>query len=263
MKISALASGSSGNCFFIENEKAKSNKNSILVDCGISCKQAEERLLDIKRSPKSIKGIFVTHEHSDHIRGIDVFARKFSIPIFAPKKIIDSCFLCSDKELLNGIKNNETLKIAGLEVSAFPKSHLGEDPVSYYITDSKNNKKLSVITDAGYPCKNITENVSDSNFLAIESNYDEKMLHEGLYPWHLKKWISSDNGHLSNTQSACCMLEHSSKKLKNIMLCHLSQNNNTPEKALHTCRTIMKERLDIRPAIEISTRFEATGLFRV
>jgi phosphoribosyl 1,2-cyclic phosphodiesterase len=258
MKISALASGSSGNCFYVENEK---KNQSILVDCGISCKQVEERLSFIKRSPEKIKAIFLTHEHSDHIRGVDVFARKFQIPVFAPKKMIHEAFLCSDSDLLNGIKNNETMKIAGLHVSAFPKSHKALDPVSYNLI--KDNKKLSIMTDVGYACENIIDNVSDSNFLCMESNYDEKMLMDGSYPWPTKQWIKSDVGHLSNVQSAACVLEHGHKKLKNIMLCHISQNNNTPEKAMETYSYFMKQRLDMTPKIDISTRQFATPLFRV
>ena len=163
--------------------------------------------------------------------------------------------------MLHGIKNDEAVKMCGLEVNPFPKSHLGEDPVSYSVCDGK--KKLSVITDAGYACGNIAESVASSDFVFLESNYDEKMLHEGFYPWHVKKWIASDVGHLSNTQASCCLLEHSSKRLKNIILSHISVNNNTFEKAIETCRKIMKERLDICPKIGISTRFEATELFRV
>jgi phosphoribosyl 1,2-cyclic phosphodiesterase len=258
MKISALASGSSGNCFYIENEK---KNQGILVDCGISCKQIELRMANLNKNPEKIKAIFITHEHSDHIKGIDVFARKFQVPVFAPKKIIQDCFLTSDSDLLNGIKNDETLKILGLEISAFPKSHKSLDPVSYSII--QDNKKLSIITDAGYACENIIDNVANSVFLAIESNYDEKMLMEGKYPWPVKKWISSDIGHLSNVQSAACVLEHSGKKLKNIMLSHISQNNNTPEKALETYSYFMKQRGDIKPKIEISSRDFATQLFKV
>lgn len=258
MKISALASGSSGNCFYVENDR---KNQSILVDCGISCKQIEQRMNNINRNPKKIKAIFLTHEHSDHVRGVDVFARKFQVPIFAPKKMIHETFLCSENNLINGIKNDETIKIAGLEISAFPKSHKAIDPVSYGIL--QDGKKLGMMTDVGFACKNIINNVGDSNFLCIESNYDEKMLMEGKYPWPTKKWISSDIGHLSNVQSAACVLEHGSKKLKNIMLCHISQNNNTPEKALDTYSYFMKQRLDITPRIEISTRHFATSIFKV
>jgi phosphoribosyl 1,2-cyclic phosphodiesterase len=258
MKVSALSSGSSGNCFYIENEK---RNRSILVDCGISCKQVEERLAHIKKDPNKIKAVFVTHEHTDHIKGIDVFARKFNVPIFAPKKIAQNHFLCSDSSLINEIKNDETIKFGKMHITAFPKSHKSLDPVSYNLLE--NRKKLSVITDAGYACPNVIENVSDSNFLCIESNYDEKMLMEGMYPWPTKQWIKGDTGHLSNMQSAACVLEHGTRKLKDIMLCHLSQNNNTPEKALETYSYFMKQRHDIKPEINISLRDSATQLFRV
>lgn len=260
MKISALSSGSSGNCFYIENDK---KNQSILVDCGISCAQVEERLAAIKRSPEKIKGIFLTHEHLDHIKGADVFARKFNVPIFAAKKMIQESFLCSESDLLNGIKNDETMKIVGLEISAFSKSHKALDPVSFSIFDSKQNKTLSIITDAGYACKNICDNVSISNFLCIESNHDLEMLEKGLYPWHLKKWIRGDKGHLSNTQAACCVAEHATKKLKNIVLSHISEHNNTPEKALTTFSYMLNQRKDLSPKLHFSLKFSATPLFKV
>lgn len=260
MKISVLSSGSSGNAFYVENE---GNGKAILLDCGISCKRVEERLSSINRNPKSIKRIFLTHEHSDHIKGTDVFARKFNIPIFATKKIIDSNFLCGDSNLLNSIKNDETTKIIGLDVTAFPKSHRSVDPVSFSIFDSKQNKTLSIITDAGYACKNICNNVSISNFLCIESNHDLEMLEKGPYPWHIKKWIKSDNGHLSNIQAANCIAEHATKKLKNIILSHLSEHNNTSEKALNAFSYMFKQRKDISSKLYYSLKFSATPLFKV
>ena len=260
MKISALSSGSSGNAFYVENEK---NSKAILIDCGISCKRIEEILSSINRKPKNIKRIFLTHEHSDHIKGSDVFARKFNIPIFATKKIIDSTFLCSDSGLLNSIKNDETSRIIGLDVTAFPKSHLSADPVFFSIFDSKQNKTLSIITDAGYACRNICDNVSISNFLCIESNHDLEMLEKGNYPWHIKKWIKSDNGHLSNTQAACCVAEYATKKLKNIVLSHISEHNNTLKKALNTFSYMIKQRKDLSPKLSHSLKFSATPLSKV
>lgn len=260
MKISVLSSGSSGNAFYIENEE---NNKAILIDCGISCKRIEERLSSINRKPENIKRIFLTHEHSDHIKGTDVFARKFNVPILTTKKIIDSKFLCNDSNLLNSIKNDETTKVIGLDVIAFPKSHRSVDPVSFSIFDSKQKRTLSIITDAGYACKNICDNISISNFLCIESNHDLEMLEKGPYPWHLKKWIKSDNGHLSNIQSASCVAEHATKKLKNIILSHLSEKNNTPEKALNAFSYMFKQRKDLSSKLYYSLKFSATPLFKV
>lgn len=255
MRLSALSSGSSGNCFYVE-----SNENAILIDAGISAKQIVERLSLINRNPEKIKGIFVTHEHSDHIKGIDVFARQFQIPIFANKKTAESCFLCSDDSLIQKIKNTEIIKISNLEIQSFSKFHKASDPISFSIT---NDKKISIITDAGFACKNIIENISDSDFLCLESNHDVKMLESGPYPFFLKQWIKSNIGHLSNTQAGLLVLEHASPKLKKIILSHLSQTNNTPKLALQTFNSLIKERLDIFPEVHISSRENPTELFKI
>lgn len=260
MFVSALASGSSGNCFYIENS-FKGKTDAILVDAGISCKQILLRLSELNRDQKNIRGIFLTHEHSDHIKGIDVFARNFNIPIYVPRKIIGSRFICSNEELIIPIKNNETTEIGKMEVQAFSKSHQSADPVSFSILN--NNKKVSVITDAGHACRNIIEAVSTSDFLCMESNYDDKMLNEGPYPWPTKKWIKSDTGHLSNIQSAACVLEHANKKLKHLMLCHISENNNTQKIAFNTHYKFLKERSDLKPKLTLSLKTSPTELFKV
>jgi len=256
MEICALASGSSGNCFYLGNRK----DSGILIDAGITCKQIVERLAKIGKKPDKIKAIFITHEHSDHIRGADVFARNFRVPIFATKKTIKGRFLCSNENLINPIKNNETLQAAGLQIEAFSKSHLAEDPVSYNII---NHKRVSVITDVGHACKNVISNVADSDFLFLESNYDELMLKNSFYPPHTKAWIKSDEGHLSNTQAGLCVLEHGSKKLKNVVLSHISINNNTENIAFNTFSSLIKERKDLSPKVSCSSREMPTRLFRL
>ena len=117
MRVAALSSGSAGNCFYIEE-----NENSILIDAGINAKKINERLSKLKLDAEKIKGIFITHEHIDHIRGVDVFARQFNIPIYATKGTINSGFLCSNEKLIHQIKKDETIKIAGMEVETFPNS---------------------------------------------------------------------------------------------------------------------------------------------
>lgn len=255
MEISALASGSSGNCFYVENEG-----KAVLIDAGISCKQIVERLHSLKKNPDRIKAIFITHEHSDHIRGADVFCRQFKVPIFATKKTAQSCFLCSSRDFIKHIKNNETVKIGGMNVEAFSKSHNAADPVSYNVW---NGKKISIITDAGYGCKNVIANVSDSDFLCIESNHDEIMLEKGPYPYFLKQWIRSNEGHLSNLQSALCVLEHAPSRLKHVMLAHISKINNTSKLAMETFNHLLKERKDLHPKISVSERERPTALLRI
>lgn len=253
MEVCAFASGSSGNCFYVEN-----NGNAILIDAGINAREIVDSLFKIQKNPRNIRGIFVTHEHSDHVKGVDVFARKFSIPVFATRKTAENCSLCSNETLVNLIKNNEVIEIAGMSIEAFSKSHKCADPVSYSVS---HGKRVSIITDLGYSCKNVAQRVYDSDFLFIESNYDEAMLENGPYPSFLKKWIKSNVGHLSNTQSGLCVLEHASSKLRHVVLSHLSQNNNTPLLALQTFSSIIKERRDLSPKMSISPREKSTPLF--
>lgn len=257
MEVCALASGSSGNCFYIGNEKKSAG---ILIDAGISAKQISQRLNFIGKKPQSIRGIFITHEHADHIRGADVFARQFNVPIFATKKTSQNSILCNDENLIKVIKNNETVKLIGLDIEAFSKVHKAADPVSYTAIDKK---RVSVITDLGHCCKNVTDQVSHSNLLFLESNHDVNMLEAGPYPYFLKKWVKGDNGHLSNNQASLCVLEHATRKLKHVFLSHLSSTNNTPKIALHTLNSIIRERKDLFPKIAVSSREQPTELIRI
>ncbi len=255
MKISCLSSGSSGNCFYVSNKDS-----AVLIDCGISSKQVEERLSMIKQNPEKIKGIFITHEHGDHTKGVDVFARKFNIPVFATKGTINNSFLTSDNDLIFPIKNNETLELGKMEIEAFSKAHDCEDPVSFRI---KNGRTLSIITDIGHSCRNVIDAVSDSDFLVIEANHDIEMLKNGRYPWFLKNRILSENGHLSNYDSGLCVMEHGKRKLKNVVLAHLSENNNTSIAALSTFSGLIKQRSDLRPRLGLSLKNSATCLMKV
>ncbi len=255
MKISALSSGSSGNCFCIEKEN-----NAVLIDAGISAKQIVERMLLVGADPEKIKGIFITHEHSDHTKGADVFARKFNIPIFATQNTISNSFLCSNPELISRIKNNEEIILGKLKIEAFPKSHKAADPVSFNIL---GGKQVSVITDIGYACDNVIKSVESADFLCLESNHDEKMLDNGDYPYFLKQWIKSNTGHLSNKQCALCVLEHAKSSLGHLLLSHLSQNNNTPKIAVKTNKLFLKERKNFSPEVLCSERSAPTPMIKV
>ncbi len=258
MELCGLSSGSSGNCFYVGNPK---NKEGILIDAGISSKKIVEKLAQINVLPDQIKGVLITHEHSDHIKGVDVFARSFNVPIFATKKTFDKQVLCSDPALLNRISNSASLTLAGLDIDAFSKSHLAEDPVSYSVV--QNGKRASIITDLGICCNKVNSVVSDSDFLFLESNHDMTMLNNGAYPAFLKAWVKGDTGHLSNFQASLCVLEHGNRRLKNVILSHISQSNNTPQIAHNTFTNMLKERKDLRPKVSVSSREEVTDLFKL
>ncbi len=256
LQACALASGSSGNCFYVGN-----GKGSVLIDAGISAKQICMRMEERGLQPEKVKGIFVTHEHGDHVRGIDVFARRFRVPVFATRKTAQSCFLCENEELIRIIRNTEEIELAGMCIEVFRKFHDAVEPVSYTVACGK--KRVSVITDLGHACKRVQEQVNDADFLFLESNHDERMLKQGDYPEELKALILSDIGHLSNRQAGLCVLEHASSRLKQVVLSHLSENNNTPQLALRTFLKLVKERNDLSFDTSLSGREEPTELFRI
>jgi phosphoribosyl 1,2-cyclic phosphodiesterase len=255
MKIAALASGSAGNCFYIEDDRSET---AVLIDAGISTRQIALRMASLGLTTDKIKGIFITHEHADHIKGADVFARKFRVPIFATQKTMDNCTLCTDKSWLKTIKNTDIVKIGGNKVQAFSKTHKAADPISFTVLATR---KVSIITDAGYACKNIIEHIAAADFLCLETNHDPEMLKNGPYPAFLKKWIAGDNGHLSNSAAGSCVMQHASEQLHNIVLSHLSSTNNTPDLALSTFRSILNKRSNFSPRIHVSTQDKPTRLF--
>lgn len=256
LQVCALASGSSGNCFYVGN-----GKGGVLIDAGISAKQICLRMAARGLQPENVRGIFVTHEHSDHILGIDVFARKFRVPVFTTRKTAAACFLCEDAHLIRVIQNTEEVKLAGMTIEAFGKFHDAIDPVSYTISSVK--KRVSVMTDLGHACKRVQEQISEADFLFLESNHDERMLRDGSYPEELKQLILSDIGHLSNRQAGLCVLEYASQRLKHVVLSHLSENNNTPQLALRTFMKLVKERSDLALNVGLSVREEATQVWAV
>jgi phosphoribosyl 1,2-cyclic phosphodiesterase len=255
LEFCALASGSSGNCFYV-----KKGGTAVLVDCGISAKQVTERLDSIGESIDKIRGIFVTHEHTDHIRGVDVLASRHEIPVFLTKKTADAALICREKGLIHTIKNDELVNVNGIHVQAFSKSHDAFDPVSYCL--EAGGKRLGVITDIGYACKNVVSNISQCDSLILESNHDINMLKNGGYPAYLKKRIASKYGHISNYEAALLVLSCGSKRLQSILLSHLSQNNNTPELALRAFG-LLNERKDIDPDVFVSCKEKASDLVRI
>ena len=256
MEVSVLSSGSSGNCYYIEESDF-----AILIDAGLSCKQICQRLHLIGKTPKKIHAVFITHEHTDHVRGADVFARTFKIPIFATPKTLQSKFICSNQELLIPLKKDQQLSLARLKIQTISKSHKAADPVSFSITSK--NKTISIITDLGFSCQNTIQQIQKSDFLCLESNHDLGMLMNGHYPYYLKKWISSDTGHLSNKQAALTILEYAPQNLSHLILSHLSEHNNTPELALQTFQEILSHRQSFNPQIEISSKHQPTQLFKI
>ncbi len=246
IEVCSLSSGSKGNAFFI-----KTGSDAFLVDAGISCKQVCLRLERIGKSAGDIRGIFITHEHSDHIKGLRVLLKHFPIPVYITEKTYELIDIPIDDSCLNIIKSKDTVTINNTTILSLPKCHDAADPTlfSFYY----NDKKISVITDIGFACENVVEAVRDANILFLESNYDERMLWEGFYPPYLKNRIDGSYGHLSNAHAGSLIREHGSPKLEHVFLSHLSENNNTPGVALSTFLNTLKEREDLNKLNTILT----------
>lgn len=237
MKLCSIASSSSGNSIYIGTDTTH-----LLVDCGISCKRLRAGLGKIGVEPGDISGIVITHEHSDHIKGIGVVSRRYGIPLYATERTWENIMLSGvtgyiDETLYNKITPDRDFLINDLVIHPFNSSHDAVQPVCF--TFRKGEKKISVATDLGCYNSYIKEKLAGSNALFIEANHDVEMLKNGSYPAYLKKRILSDRGHLSNEMSGRLVAELVHEDLKYIMLGHLSRENNRPEIAHKTVMNVM------------------------
>ena len=220
--FSSLNSGSNANCYYIGN-----GKEAILVDAGLSCKETEKRMQRLGLKMENLKAVFISHEHSDHITGIQTLCKKYQLPVYITQKTLANSNLVLDEQLIRYFRKDETVAVGDLQVKCFSKSHDAADPHSFMINTQSVN--ISVITDIGYPCKQVLHYFKQSHVSFLESNYCDDMLANGGYPYYLKKRISGDEGHLSNKQALDLFLQHRPKQLSHLILSHLSKNNNKPE----------------------------------
>ena len=220
--ITSLNSGSNGNCYYIGNKS-----EAVLIDAGISCRETEKRMKRLGLSLSTVKAIFISHEHADHISGVRVLSKKYQIPVYITPVTLRSAGIITEKHLIRHFKTDQRMAIEGLSVFAFPKSHDANDPHSFLI--SCNNITIGVFTDIGNCCDHVIAHFKKCHAVFLEANYSENMLMNGSYPYILKKRISSDNGHLSNTQALELFTKYRGRQLSHLILSHLSKNNNSPE----------------------------------
>lgn len=245
--MASIASGSNGNCYYVENDD-----DAVLIDAGVSTKQIVERMARLGLSLSKLRGVFISHEHTDHIRGIDVFSRKHAVPVFMTQKTHASsgCFIKDNP--VSFFSPGKPVQMGSIRVHPFLKSHDAIEPCGFSV--SSGSSRVAVLTDVGLHCENVIEHIRNADALFLESNYDDQMLKTGPYPVHLKKRIASDRGHLSNTQAGMLTLEYATTRLKHVFLSHLSANNNTPELALATFRRITNERSELKLEVRIASR---------
>lgn len=246
LKISVLASGSSGNSIYIETDTTK-----LLIDCGLTGKKTEGLLRQINRQPEDLDAILVSHEHSDHIHGVGVMSRKYNLDIYANEKTWQAMgkkigkIKTEHKYLFNV---DELKTIGDIDILSFGISHDAIDPQFY--TVQKNDKQFVILTDTGYVSDRMRAALKNADAYLIESNHDMSMLRMGKYPWSLKQRILSDKGHLSNEEGALAMADMIGDKTKRIYLGHLSKENNMKELAYDTV-----EELFYRKDIGVNEQF--------
>lgn len=238
LNFCSLSSGSSGNCYYIGNEFY-----GILIDACISATSIRKFLRDMNISMQTIMGVMITHNHSDHIKGLEVLTRKNKLPAFTTPKVWESILsprIKISRDCIREIPLQQKFHLAGFDIEAFPIFHDAPETIGYHI--SAGYKKITIVTDLGHICQTSAPYIKEANLLVIESNYDEQMLLNGNYPYYLKKRIQSDNGHLGNMQTSTFLAEIVNDNLSHICLSHLSKNNNTPEIALSTLHNTLSER---------------------
>lgn len=229
----SLNSGSNGNCYYISN-----GKDAILVDVGLSCREIESRMKKMGLAPNNIRAVFISHEHTDHIKGTSVLSGKYNIPVYiSPKTLKNSQYRLKPsniRELQAGVP----VDIHGMMVTGFTKVHDAADPHSFIVEG--NGVTIGVFTDLGIACDNLAQHLRLCHAAYLESNYDADMLENGKYSIHLKNRIRGGRGHLSNAEALELFKAHKPAHMSHLFLAHLSKDNNNPELALN----LFKEHAD-------------------
>jgi phosphoribosyl 1,2-cyclic phosphodiesterase len=262
LNFCSLSSGSSGNCYYLGNEF-----HGILIDAGISASSIRKFLKNIDIPMQSIMGVLITHNHIDHIRGLEVLARKNCLPAFTTDKIWKSILTPKKKisqDCIREIPLQQKFHLAGFDIEAFPVCHDAPETIGFHIC--ADGKKITIATDLGHICQTAAPYIKAANLLVIESNYDKQMLVNGRYPHYLKARIESDHGHLGNHQTSAFLADIISDNLSIICLAHLSKNNNTPEIVIQTLQRTFSERgiiLNDQQRISILNRNMPSDLIRL
>lgn len=239
MQFSTIASGSSGNCLYAANDDTH-----ILIDAGISKKRIEQGLKSFGTEGTDIDALLVTHEHMDHIQGIGVWSRKYHVPIYGTRGTLEEIWRTKslgkvDESLFHVIRPGETFQINDMTIHPFSIPHDARDPVSYQIETA--DARIGTVTDLGYFDEAIIDELKDCDLLYVEANYDLHMLEVGPYPYQLKRRIAGNYGHLCNEMSGQLVGRLLNERLQQVILGHLSKENNFPELALRAVQNDWKE----------------------
>lgn len=258
MEIMIIGSGSSGNCVLI-----KTDETCLLLDAGFSCRQIVERLDYFNIKPSQLDGILVTHEHSDHIKGLRVLANKYEIPVYANMDTAEALrYKKHAPEHFNLFMTGQKFVIGDFEVTPFSVPHDAADATAYTLT--ANGKKASFVTDLGLAGRMIVHHVKNSDFMLIESNYDYKTLQEINRPWSIKQRIASRIGHLANEDAMKLMVDAVGENTQKVVFGHISRDSNSIEKVQSAVNLTLDENdLHGRFDVEIAVQNTPLGPFKL
>lgn len=251
LHIASLNSGSNGNAYYIGNGSA-----AVLVDAGLSCKEIEKRMLGLGLNIQKLKALFISHEHTDHIKGVDVLSKKYSLPVYISEGTYNKSRLRIPISQLNWINEEMPVKIDELNIRAFSKKHDAADPYSFTIQHEQVT--IGVFTDIGVACENLIYHFKQCHAAFLESNYDEEMLENGRYPYILKQRIRGGHGHLSNKQALEVFIKHRPAFMSHLFLSHLSGDNNDP----HLVEALFLQHAQ-QTKIVVASRYEASQLYYI
>ncbi|NMM52270.1 MBL fold metallo-hydrolase [Paenibacillus aquistagni] len=238
LRFTVLSSGSTGNATVIQNKDA-----TLMIDAGLSCKRVNQLLEEQGLSGSQIDGILVTHEHSDHIKGLGAFSRKHQVPIYANEKTWEALEkhigdIAEEHRIV--MQTGEARDFGDLRVESFGISHDAAEPVAYNFYEGET--KLSVATDLGYVSDKVQEQLQDANVMVFESNHDVEMLRMGRYPWNIKRRILGDLGHLSNEDAGNALCDIATGNTRRVYLAHLSREHNQMDLAKMSVQGAMEDR---------------------
>lgn len=249
LQIASINSGSNGNCYYIANQN-----EAVLIDVGLSNREIERRMMRMGLNMQHVKAVFISHEHIDHIRGVEGVSKKHGLPVYISEATEKGGHMVIPQSQVRRFKEHEPVMIGDLAVTAFSKRHDASDPYSFII--EFNKLTVGVLTDIGSACDNVVSYFRKCNAAFLEANYDTDMLMNGRYPAFLKERIHGDHGHLSNEQALELFRNHRSPELRLLLLSHLSKDNNTPETAHELfCKHAGATR------VTVASRFGPTSVF--
>ena len=232
LRVAVLASGSKGNAAYIELDGVR-----LLIDAGISARRITRSLADLGVDAASLDGVFVTHEHSDHIKGLPTLLKQYRLPLFAPPATLRAIgeSLAVPEDTFTPLAGD--VMLGSVAVKSFSTLHDAASPVGYAVCGSE---KCALATDLGFLTNDVMAAIEGSDVLILEANHDRELLQSGSYPWRLKQRILSNRGHLSNSAAAWALVRLK-KRPRAVFLAHMSQENNRPELVEETVRTILAQ----------------------